>query len=214
MKPKSYERDDLTVEYLPPRCIHAAECVRGLPAVFDPERRPWIDASQAEADAIADVIRRCPTGALRWRRKDGGPEETPDEHATMSVAPDGPVWVRGPIRLKLPSGETVEDTRVALCRCGQSKHKPYCDNSHVGAGFRDPGALGEGRMKEADGTEDAAVELSAAPNGPIFLKGPVTVTGADGRSVSGVTGALCRCGASNKKPFCDGMHKQIGFEAD
>ena len=214
MKSKSYERDDLTVEYIPARCIHAAECARGLPAVFDPERRPWIDPERADADAIAEVIRRCPTGALRYRRKDGGAEEIPEAEATMRVEPDGPLWVRGAIRLKLPNGATTEDTRVALCRCGRSAHKPYCDNSHAKAGFRDPGALGEGKMKPADGTEDAGVELSTAPNGPLFLKGRITLEGADGRSVEGVGTALCRCGASARKPFCDGAHKRIGFEAD
>jgi hypothetical protein len=41
-------------------------------------------------------------------------------------------------------GETVvEDTRIALCRCGASKNKPYCDNSHKTTGFGDPGTLSE-----------------------------------------------------------------------
>lgn len=214
MDSKSYDRDDLTVEYIPARCIHAAECARGLPAVFDPERRPWIDPERADADAIADVIRRCPTGALRYRRKDGSPGEAPDAETTLRVAPDGPILVRGAIRLRLPDGGTVEDTRVALCRCGRSKHKPYCDNSHAKDGFRDPGALAEGRMKPADGTEEAGVDLWTAPNGPLFLKGRATLEGADGRSVEGAGTALCRCGASERKPFCDGTHKRIGFEAD
>ena len=46
------------------------------------------------------------------------------------------------------------------------------------------------------------------------MKGRVTLTGADERSLEGVATAFCRCGASQRKPFCDGMHKQIGFEAD
>ena len=50
-------------------CRHAAECVRGMPTVFDPAKRPWIDPAQAATEAAAetlrDVIARCPTGALR-----------------------------------------------------------------------------------------------------------------------------------------------------
>jgi CDGSH-type Zn-finger protein/uncharacterized Fe-S cluster protein YjdI len=214
MKPRSYESDDLTVEYTVSRCIHAAECARGLPAVFDPERRPWVDPSRADADAIADVIRRCPTGALHFRRKDGGAEEAPDERATIRVVPDGPIRVRGQVRLTLPGGEVVEETRLALCRCGKSRNKPYCDNSHVEAGFRDPGVLGETRMKASDGTGDTVVELTGRPNASMRVTGPVTVIGADGRSVEGGATALCRCGESKIKPFCDGTHRQVGFQAD
>ena len=49
-------------------CQHAAECVRGMPTVFDPTRRPWIDPERADTEAAAqqlrDVIARCPSGAL------------------------------------------------------------------------------------------------------------------------------------------------------
>lgn len=214
MKSRRYERDDLTVEYVVSRCIHAAECVRGLPAVFDPDRRPWIDPSRADADAITEVIRRCPTGALRYHRKDGGAEETADESATLRVEPDGPIQVRGRIRLNLPGGETVDEMRLALCRCGRSANKPYCDNSHVEAGFRDPGRLGEIRAQAPDGTEAPGVELTGVPNGSMRLKGPVTVIGADGRTVTRVAVPLCRCGGSANKPFCDGTHKRNGFQAD
>jgi len=214
VKAKSYERDDLTVEYVASRCIHAAECVRGLRAVFDPDRRPWIDPSRADADAIAGVIRRCPTGALRFRRKDGGPEEAPDERATLEVRPDGPIRARGRIRLQLPGGDVVDEMRVSLCRCGRSKNKPYCDGSHVDAGFRDPGLLGEGQLKPADGTEGPVLELTPRPNGSLRLAGRATLLGADGRAVEGAFGSLCRCGASQRKPFCDGTHKRIGFEAE
>ncbi|MDX1644676.1 MAG: (4Fe-4S)-binding protein, partial [Thermoanaerobaculia bacterium] len=62
-KIRRYETDDLTVLYDVERCIHAEECVHGLPQVFDPDRRPWIEPGEAPAEDVARVIRRCPTGA-------------------------------------------------------------------------------------------------------------------------------------------------------
>jgi len=57
--------------------------------------------------------------------------------------------------------------------------------------------------------------LSTVPNGPVLFKGPLEIFGADdGDSQSGSKGALCRCGASSNKPYCDGSHVAAGFEAD
>jgi len=58
------------------------------------------------------------------------------------------------------------------------------------------------------------IELQA--NGPIKVAGPVTVTTADGRTmtVDRPRVSLCRCGGSSSKPFCDGTHKSNGFQAD
>src|SRR6056297_3317510 len=82
-----YDGEDITVRYDVERCIHARECVHGLPAVFDPEKTPWIEPDQAEPDDLADVITRCPTGALHFERTDGGPaEETPEENV-ITVTP-------------------------------------------------------------------------------------------------------------------------------
>lgn len=63
-----YPLPTLTVEWRPTRCIHSAVCVRSLPLVFDPRRRPWVDVTAGEAEAIADTVLRCPSGALRLRR--------------------------------------------------------------------------------------------------------------------------------------------------
>jgi uncharacterized Fe-S cluster protein YjdI len=133
---RHYTSDAIDVSYDVDRCIHAAECVRGLPAVFDTDRRPWILPSAASADAIAAVIEKCPSGALHYTRRDGGAAEAPPEQTTITPVPGGPLYVRGLIQLRSADGSLlVEDTRVALCRCGQSQNKPYCDNSHIGTDF-------------------------------------------------------------------------------
>ena len=61
------------------------------------------------------------------------------------------------------------------------------------------------------------MKIHAKKNGPYVLPGPVTVTDADGQEhtvgTEGKPIALCRCGHSANKPFCDGSHKRAGFEA-
>lgn len=133
---RSYEGTDITVLYDLKRCIHARECVRGLPEVFDPDRRPWVDPEESEADAVAAVIRRCPTGALQYLRHDGGPPETPPE-PRIRLVPDGPLYVEGNIQLRDADGTLRwTETRAALCRCGASKNKPFCDNTHLDIDFK------------------------------------------------------------------------------
>lgn len=134
-----YRGERIVVTYDAKRCIHARECVRGLPEVFDPGRRPWVNPGAADADAVAAVIARCPTGALHFERRDGGPAEAPPGANVVTVAADGPLYLRGDLRLVSPAGEVVlSDTRLALCRCGASADKPFCDGSHRRIGFTAP----------------------------------------------------------------------------
>jgi uncharacterized Fe-S cluster protein YjdI len=63
-----YPAGTLTVEWRPGRCIHSGRCVHALPLVFDPRRRPWIDGSAGEQDAIARAVENCPSGALQLKR--------------------------------------------------------------------------------------------------------------------------------------------------
>ena len=66
---KAYETDEIIVFWKPELCEHATECVRGNGNVFDPARRPWVDLSQAPASEIAEIIDRCPSGALKYELK-------------------------------------------------------------------------------------------------------------------------------------------------
>jgi uncharacterized Fe-S cluster protein YjdI/CDGSH-type Zn-finger protein len=137
---KAYPAPSVTVFYDRDRCRHYAECVRGLSEVFDVKRRPWIRAELADAEAIAEVVRRCPTGALHYRLAAGKPEE-PTSPTTITVDPQGPLLVRGDLVLNTPEG-TWQETRAALCRCGRTGNQPFCDgacgvNVHRPAGTRD-----------------------------------------------------------------------------
>ena len=233
-----YAGEEISIGYDAKRCIHAAECVDGLPAVFDPDRRPWVDPDGAGADAIADVIGRCPTGALRFERLDDGPAEVAPSESVVTVAPDGPLYVQGALRLGTASGQAETraeeegrvDYRAALCRCGESANKPFCDNAHQQCGFKDPGAVDVGRGTAFEDLEAepgracsdpspappaGPLAITAAPNGPLLFGGPLELRSGDGASRILVKNpALCRCGHSRDKPFCDGTHFSVGFQAD
>lgn len=134
---RTYEGNGIAVHFDPARCIHAEACVHGLPAVFDAQRRPWIAPGAAAADEIKQVVERCPSGALTYTRIDGGEQEEARECAPeIRVEQDGPLHVRGRMIVTDHEGASIEaGPRAALCRCGQSKNKPFCDNTHREVGF-------------------------------------------------------------------------------
>jgi uncharacterized Fe-S cluster protein YjdI len=133
---RTYTGETIEVHWERSLCIHMQDCVHGLPQVFRAEERPWIVVDGADADAIAATIEKCPTGALHYRRLDGGPQEQPPAETTIDPRPNGPLFLRGRLQIVDDDGEVVrEDTRVALCRCGGSANKPFCDGTHRRNGF-------------------------------------------------------------------------------
>ena len=210
----TYEGTDVTVTWDRARCIHAAACVDGLPSVFDPERQPWITPDQADPDAVEAVVPQCPTGALHLTRNGADPEPVPRENH-IAIAPDGPLYVRADAELIDSDGETIlSDTRMALCRCGQSDNKPLCDGSHD-EDFHDEGHIAVDHLSTPDdAADDGPLHIRATEDGPFVVEGPVTIEAADASTITGHRGALCRCGASGSKPFCDGSHAEVGFEAE
>jgi uncharacterized Fe-S cluster protein YjdI len=127
---REYRSESIVIRWYPELCIHAAECLRQLPSVFDNQARPWVDLTGASADEVAAVISSCPSGALRFERLDGGPSEEVPSATSVLVQPDGPYHVRGNIQIDDPDRGTEVVTRATLCRCGASENKPYCDMSH------------------------------------------------------------------------------------
>jgi uncharacterized Fe-S cluster protein YjdI/CDGSH-type Zn-finger protein len=142
---KAYKSNDITVYYNARLCIHAAECVRGLPQVFDTSKKPWIEPSNSSADLVAEIIQRCPSGALHYERLDGGASEPIPQEFTGTFSENGPLYLRGNLKLEDTEGKIIfEGTRVALCRCGASHNKPFCDRSHQKINFE----AGKGRLEE------------------------------------------------------------------
>jgi len=209
----TYKGDDVTVTWDQKRCIHAAACVDGLPDVFNPERQPWITPDQADPDAVEAVVPQCPTGALHLTRNGTNPEPTPDANH-IGLFPNGPLLVHADATLIDGDGETLlTDTRMALCRCGRSSNKPLCDGSHD-EGFEDEGHIAVDHLSTSeDADAEGPLRIRATEDGPFVVEGPVTIEANDDETVTGHRGALCRCGASDSKPFCDGSHTDMGFEA-
>ncbi len=213
---RQYQGEKIKIVYDVSRCTHAAECVKGLPEVFDTDRRPWIRPDKATPQDVARVILRCPTGALSFDRLDGGPQEKPPERNHIMVSPDGPLYCAGDIVLIAANEQILTKAfRLALCRCGKSANSPFCDGSHEKHQFHDLGTVTDApRKKEIDDTTEKLM-LTCRRNGPIKFTGAVEIQSADGATCVKLTeGALCRCGASRSKPFCDGSHKNVGFVAE
>lgn len=126
---KHYTGAAVGVSYDPVRCRHAAECVRGLPAVFDTERRPWILPDGADAEDVVRVVARCPTGALHTHPITTTAGERPVTPTEVTAVPGGPLLVRGDLHVTAAGGVDEHELRAALCSCGSTADAPYCDGS-------------------------------------------------------------------------------------
>ncbi|MXW65862.1 MAG: hypothetical protein F4Z72_02455 [Gemmatimonadales bacterium] len=138
---------------------------------------------------------------------------------------DGPLLVRSPLRVRTAGAEDgIAKPKAALCRCGKSANKPFCDGAHRDVEFRASGPIDTSRAtseSEAEappgssGDEAGEAVVTAHANGPLHVDGVVEISG-EGHEGSArfLQPWLCRCGASGNKPFCDGSHKEIGFEAE
>ena len=211
MSVETVEGQKATITFDGHRCIHARRCVMGEPHVFKANvEGPWIDADAAGPDALMLVAHNCPSGAIHVVRKDGGAQEQPPEANIVMVRENGPLAFHADLRI---NGEEV-GFRATLCRCGLSRNKPYCDNSHINGGFVATGepASRESELKITDLV--GPVEVKPVLNGPLMVTGKLEVESGTGRSVERVEKTwFCRCGHSSKKPFCDGTHKVVGFQA-
>lgn len=210
----TYPGNKATVTWNGKLCIHIGECGRAEGELFVGGRKPWCQPDLASDDETEDVVLRCPTGALSAKFADGSRVEQASAINTIQVAYNGPLFVRGDLQIDdAPADVPGLKFRAALCRCGQSKNKPYCDNSHLDSDFRDYGAVG--RAGDAGAATGGPLQVKLAPDGPLLIKGNVTLVSSSGRaSWRGSQVALCRCGASNNKPFCDGQHKKVGFKSE
>ncbi len=125
---KRYTNDEVTVVWQPAKCIHSKKCFHALPAVFNPENRPWIQLEGTSSDDITAQVKRCPSGALSI---EGDQEKSAAEPVTLSVTKGGPLLLNGAVVITTPDGEHIQkEGMTALCRCGASANKPYCDGSH------------------------------------------------------------------------------------
>jgi CDGSH-type Zn-finger protein/uncharacterized Fe-S cluster protein YjdI len=211
---RKYSGDAVDIRYSLKRCIHAKECVTRLSSVFDLEKRPWIDANGASGDEVAQVLQLCPSGALHYERKDEGAAEAIPEENRIILWHNGPMQVKGNLSIQGANVDIEQETRVTLCRCGASEHKPFCDNTHKAIDFVAEAFVPK---KEPNAAADVSDNLSitATNKGPLQIEGNFRIETQDGDLLyTGSKTGLCRCGNSQNKPFCDGTHNKIGFDAE
>ncbi len=213
----SYENDELEVTWDLKRCIHAKECVHGLPDVFDPDRKPWIKPdNEGNSEKLVETIHQCPTGALQYHFKNKDRSEAPPDSNTVTIIEDGPLYVSGNLVVQDKDGyEILKETRLAFCRCGKSNNKPLCDNSHIKAEFEAGTDFNPERL-EMEPQEESGGKLliKLVENAPFVVEGNYTVKNEDKSTDTAKRMSFCRCGASANKPFCDGSHRNIDFKSD
>ena len=151
----------------------------------------------------------------RWfaeRQKQHGPPrllEIPNEAMVTSA---GPINLTGNITLVQEDGSITYANHVSLCRCGASRKKPICDERHLDVEF-----LNSGRIMEASDVphseRPSKITISLIKNGPITFRGRLRLHNSMGQECVKQRGALCRCGQSATKPFCDGSHDKVGFRS-
>ena len=202
--------EKVTIDYEGKRCIHSRQCVTGAPKVFLANvEGPWIHPNAMDAEKLVAIAEVCPSGAIRYRRNDGRPEEAAPPVNLAAIRESGPYAVRGDIVL---DGKR-QGFRMTLCRCGASKNKPFCDGSHHEINFD---ASGEPPTGKADmlAARDGPLAIDPQTDGPLKVRGNLEITAGTGRVVARVQSAmLCRCGGSANKPFCDGTHAKNGFRS-
>ncbi len=202
--------EQLELQFEAKRCIHSRFCVTWAPKVFLANvQGPWLHPDAMPVERVVEVAHACPSGAIRYRRTDGAPDEGAPPVNLAAVREAGPYAFRGTLQI---AGRPPE-FRATLCRCGASQNKPYCDGSHHAIGF---GASGEPPAGRTDmlPVRDGVLAIDPQTDGPLRVRGNLEITSGTGRVVARVTSTwLCRCGGSANKPFCDGTHARIGFRS-
>ncbi|MDX2087901.1 MAG: ferritin-like domain-containing protein [Kofleriaceae bacterium] len=204
------EGTKLTLMYEGKKCIHSRFCVTGAPTVFLANvKGPWINPDAMDVERLVDISHQCPSGAIRYARKDGRPDEAAPPVNLLRITENGPYHVRAEIQLD----GAAAGFRATLCRCGASKNKPFCDGSHHAIDFA---ATGEPLTESADmlPVRDGPLAIDPQLDGPLVVRGNLEIISGTGRVVARlVQTKLCRCGGSQNKPFCDGSHARIGFRS-
>ena len=154
---RQYTNGDITVFWIPSKCIHATTCFRELIEVFNPGRRPWVNMDGAPSRKIIEVVNKCPTQALVWKhnhelteeelkaqRHTGASEETPrsitrrEDLTHIRIMKDGPIVVEGNFTvIGSDENQLKPTTMTSFCRCGASLNMPFCDGTHRKIDFRD-----------------------------------------------------------------------------
>lgn len=173
------------------------------------------DSAKTAESSPAERVSTTSKALDRWfkerQKQNAQPRllEIPNE-ALITTA--GPLRITGNLTIVGEDGAITYANHVDLCRCGKSKNKPNCDSQHLDAEF-----LHSGRMQEISDTASSdrptKITLSCNKDGPVTFRGRLRLHNNVGQECTKMRGALCRCGQSANKPFCDGSHEKTGFRS-
>ena len=141
----------------------------------------------------------------RWFLEQRGSKRVPKRLEVANellVSSGGPLKMTGNITLINEDGSVTHANNLNLCRCGAAKNKPFCDDQHLEIEFLDGGAVT--RLSDCmPVTRPQTITVTAVKNGPLKFRGYLRIYNKRGQEHITMHGALCRCGKSSKKPFCD-----------
>lgn len=128
---QNYKKDELGISYDPNICTHSANCVNGFSEIFNIDKKPWINLNSATKEKIAEAVKNCPSGALALIKETLQAENEGVEIVQIDIMSKGPLLVKGRFKVTDHNENVIETKdRVALCRCGASQNKPFCDGAH------------------------------------------------------------------------------------
>ena len=127
----------------------------------------------------------------------------------LLVTSGGPLKMTGNITLIDEDGSVTHANSLSLCRCGASKTKPLCDDQHLEVEFFDPGAVSQ-LSDWMPVSRPQNITVTCVKNGPLKFRGYLRIHNKRGQECITMNGALCRCGKSSKKPFCDNKNGCCG----
>lgn len=207
---------EATIHFDASKCVHSRNCVLSHPDVFVPNVvGAWIHPDAQPVEELMRIGQNCPSGAISVVRNTPAAGAMADSNGlplvnTLRVRENGPLALEAELQIL---GVPQDNPRATLCRCGQSQNKPFCDGSHVAAGFVASGEPVTASF-QALAVRNGPLNVQPQPNGPLRVTGNLEIVSGTGRTCNKVSDTwLCRCGHSKNKPYCDGSHKAAGFEA-
>lgn len=182
-------------------------------AMARPLYSPTWDPGQEPSSPLGEVTPADTTPEIpvdekahdRWFLEQRGNKKVPkrlDIPNEVQVTAAGPLKVTGNITLIEEDGTVTHANHLTLCRCGASKTRPICDDQHLEIEFFDPGTIqrASDTMKVS---RPQTLTITCIEDGPLVLRGYSRVYNRKGQEFLSMQTALCRCGQSTKKPFCD-----------
>ncbi len=175
----------------------------------DPQSDNTITSPKWDKPAVLEEQESTDEKALdRWFREQRGTKRVPkrlDLPNELLITNGGPLKMTGNITLIAEDGSVTHANHLSLCRCGASKNKPICDDQHLEVEFFDNGTV----QRVSDWmpvNRPQTITVTCVENGPLKFRGYLRIFNKKGQECITMSGALCRCGKSSNKPFCD-SHK-------